>query len=102
VSREALVKCDNAFTFRTIRLVANDTVRKVATAGEHRDSGLGGGTLDFDRTHGGEATDDVDDLGPGVSVCPLQHPDQFAQDDRRHDNRVRRFDRARAASMACP
>ena len=94
MSREDLVECDDAFTFRTVRRVANDAICKVAAAGEHRDPGLGGGTLDFDRTHGGEAAEDVDDLGSGVSVCPLQHPDQFAQHDRRHDNRVRTFDRA--------
>jgi len=95
VSREALVECDDAFAFRTVSFVANDAVRKVAATGEHRDPGFGGGTLDFDRTYGGEAAEDVDNLGATVSVCPLQHPDQFAQDYRRHDYRVRPFDRAR-------
>ena len=37
--------------------------------------------------------EDVDDLRAAVSVRPLQHPHQFAQDDRRHDDRIRPFNR---------
>jgi hypothetical protein len=73
--------------------VPNDAVGKVADTPKHRDRGLGGGTLDFDGTDGGKAAEDVDDLRAGVSVCTLQHPHQFAQDDRRHNNRIGPFDR---------
>jgi hypothetical protein len=46
-----------------------------------------------DRTNGDTAAEDADDLWAGVSVRPLQHPYQFAQDDRRHHDRIRLVDR---------
>jgi hypothetical protein len=98
-SCEALIECDEAIAFRTVRFVPDDTVGKVAAARKHRNPGLGSGTVDFDRANGDEAAEDVDDLAAGVSVRAVQHPDQFAQDNRRHDNRVRPSV-ARAASMA--
>jgi hypothetical protein len=51
-SREALVECDDAIASRTVGLVPNDAVGKVAAARKHRDPGLGGGTLDIDCTDG--------------------------------------------------
>ena len=91
--REALVERHDAIAFGTVGLVADDAVGKVAPAREHRDPGLRGGTLDFDRTNGDTAAEDADDLWAGVSVRPLQHPYQFAQDDRRHHDRIRLVDR---------
>ena len=72
--------------------MADDTVGKVTAAREHRDPGLGCGTLDIDRTDGNQPSEDADNLRAGVSVRSLQYPHQFAQDDRRHDNRFRLFD----------
>ena len=80
-SSEALIECGDAIAFGTVRLVPNDTIGKVAPAGEHRDPGLGGRTFDFDRTNGYEAAEDVDDHRAGVSIRPLQHPHQLTQDD---------------------
>jgi hypothetical protein len=93
-SCETLIECDEAIAFRTVGFVPDDTVGKVAAAPKHRNPGLSRGTVDFDRANGDEAAEDVDDLAAGVSVRALQHPDQFAQDDRRHNNCVHPFDRA--------
>src|SRR5271166_914736 len=92
-SSDALVECDEAIAFGTVGLVPNDTIGKVAPAREHRDPGVGGRTFDFDLTDDNKAAEDVDDLRAGISIRPLQHPYQFAQDDRRHDNRIRPLDR---------
>jgi len=51
-SRKTPVECDEPSTFCAIGFVADYTVGKVAAAREHRDPGLGRGTLDFDRTDG--------------------------------------------------
>jgi hypothetical protein len=92
-SREVLVESDEAIALGTIGLVPDDTVGKVTAAREHRDSRLGGGAFDFDRTDGDKAVEDIDDLRARVSIRTFQHPYQFAQYDRRHDDRIRRFDR---------
>jgi hypothetical protein len=93
-SREALIERDEPIAFRPVRFLPDDTFGKVAAARKHRNPGLGSGTVDFDRANGDEAAEDVDDLAAGVSIRALQHSDEFAQDDRRHDNRVRPFNRA--------
>jgi len=86
--------------FGAVGLVPDDAVGKVAAVREHRDASLGGGPLEFERTNGDKAAEDIDDLRAAISVRPFQHPHQFAQDDRRHGNRVRPSI-ARAASVAC-
>src|SRR5271166_1917193 len=70
-SREALVKRDDAIAFGALGLVPDDVIGKVAAARKHRDPGLGGGSLDFDRMNGDKTAEDVDDLRAAVSVRPL-------------------------------
>jgi hypothetical protein len=96
-ARETVVGGNEAIAFGAVGLVANDAV---AAAREHRDPRLGGGALDFNGTYGDKAAQDVDDVGARISVCPLQHPTQLAQHDRRHDELVRSLDPP-AGSIAC-
>jgi hypothetical protein len=93
-SREALVERDEPIAFRTVRFVPNDTLGKVAAARKHRNPGLSGGTVDFDRTNGDEAAKDVDDLAAGVSVRALRTRRSSARQSRPPPSI------ARAASMA--